>query len=188
MAYHSDLKSDGAKLVCGFAIMPLKTKFKGPAPVQREDGPDIVDEAIDFYRANVLFRNFEVKTGADRVIIYLTLYISQCLTKLGNYDMDGATKALQGVAIENFVIPGDEKWPLNGVTTNPASRADSGTMRIDAYPHLTPLRADIVRQYLTQLRQELGNRLADRVYESGKLKQPSKWWVCFSKRKFMVPV
>lgn len=128
MPYHSELNADGAKLVCGLAIMPLKTKFKGPAPIQREEGPDIIDEALDFYRANVLFRQFEVKNGADRVIIYLTLYISQCLTKLGNYDMDGASKALQGVAIENFAIPGDANWALVGVTTNPAARTDSGTI------------------------------------------------------------
>ena len=40
---------------------------------------------------------------------------------------------------------------------------------INIVVQLTPP-ADLVRQYLTQLRQELGNRLADRVYESGKLK------------------
>lgn len=28
---------------------------------------DIVDEAIDLFRANSLFRNFEIKGGADRV-------------------------------------------------------------------------------------------------------------------------
>lgn len=41
---------------------------------------------------------------------------------------------------------------------------------------------DLLRQYLTQLRQELANRLVERVYADGK---PSKWWMCFQKRKFM---
>lgn len=42
-----------------------------------EAGPDIVDEAVDYFRANVLFRSFEVKGPADRVLVYLTLFIQQ---------------------------------------------------------------------------------------------------------------
>ena len=38
---------------------------------------DIVDEAIYLFRANVLFRNFEVQGSADRTLIYLTLLIHQ---------------------------------------------------------------------------------------------------------------
>ena len=41
-----------------------------------------------------------------------------------------------------------------------------------------------MRQYLTQLRQETGLRIAEKVFstEDGK---PSKWWLCFSRKKFM---
>jgi actin related protein 2/3 complex subunit 3 len=40
-----------------------------------------------------------------------------------------------------------------------------------------------MRQYLLQLRQETGIRLIEKVYGSdGK---PSKWWLCFAKKKFM---
>ena len=39
-----------------------------------------------------------------------------------------------------------------------------------------------MRQYLGQLRQELAARLPVRIYENDK---PSKWWMSFSKRKFM---
>jgi hypothetical protein len=38
---------------------------------------DIIDETIKFFRANVFFRNFEVKNGADRTLIYITLYIGE---------------------------------------------------------------------------------------------------------------
>ncbi|OTF82878.1 hypothetical protein BLA29_014178 [Euroglyphus maynei] len=41
-----------------------------------------------------------------------------------------------------------------------------------------------MRQYLLQLRQECGYRLAERVFETDNGK-PSKWWLCFAKRKFM---
>lgn len=44
--------------------------------------------------------------------------------------------------------------------------------------------SDLMRLYLTQLRQETGSRLCEKVFttEDGK---PSKWWICFAKKKFM---
>jgi hypothetical protein len=42
----------------------------------------------------------------------------------------------------------------------------------------------MLRQYLSQLRQELALRLAARIYQDDP-NQPSKWWMCFTKRKFM---
>ena len=41
-----------------------------------EDGnDDIIDESLKYFKANVLFKNFEFKGTADRVLVYLTLYI-----------------------------------------------------------------------------------------------------------------
>jgi actin related protein 2/3 complex subunit 3 len=37
---------------------------------------DIIDETLDLFRANSLFRNFEIKGPADRLLIILILYIS----------------------------------------------------------------------------------------------------------------
>lgn len=43
--------------------------------------------------------------------------------------------------------------------------------------------AELLRAYLTQVRQEVGMRVCDKVFgEDGK---PSKWWLCFAKKKFM---
>jgi actin related protein 2/3 complex subunit 3 len=44
--------------------------------------------------------------------------------------------------------------------------------------------AEILRQYMSQVRQELATRLLARVYDEGDAK-PSKWWLSFTKRKFM---
>jgi actin related protein 2/3 complex subunit 3 len=41
-----------------------------------------------------------------------------------------------------------------------------------------------MRQYFTQLRQELGLRLCEKVYDT-KDGKPSKWWLCFARRRFM---
>ena len=43
---------------------------------------------------------------------------------------------------------------------------------------------EILRQYMSQARQELASRLLARVYE-GDEDKPSKWWLSFTKRKFM---
>ncbi len=43
---------------------------------------------------------------------------------------------------------------------------------------------DELRAYLLQVRQELGSRLADLVIDPTTNK-PSKWWMCFCKRKFL---
>ena len=43
---------------------------------------------------------------------------------------------------------------------------------------------DELRAYLLQARQELGCRLAELVIDPATNK-PSKWWMCFTKRKFL---
>ncbi|KAG0045303.1 subunit of the Arp2/3 complex [Gryganskiella cystojenkinii] len=167
-AYHSsfneltDLRSVG-----GMALLPIKTRVRGPAPLADASAEDIVDEALNLFRANVLFRNFEIKGDADRVLIYLILYITECLGKLTrNPSLREAEKILGTLALGNFAIPGDATFPLNALYSVPASKMD----------------ADLLRQYLSQLRQEMAIRLPNRIYENDK---PGKWWMCFQKRKFM---
>lgn len=45
------------------------------------DQEDIIDEALSYLRANVFFRNFDVRGSADRTLIYLTLHAVQLLVK-----------------------------------------------------------------------------------------------------------
>merc|ERR1711862_989657 len=112
--------------------------------------------------------NYEVKGPADRVLIYLTLYISQAINQMVNQSKGGAQKNLFNLAIQNFAVPGDKNFALAVFVSNPANRAE----------------ADQICQYLTQLRQETGDRLIEAVYAFGE-NEPSKWWMCFSKRKFL---
>ncbi len=77
-AYHSAFNdAPPTSEVCGCPIFPLKTRARGPAPLldASSEHEDIVEEALRLFRANVLFRNFELKGGADKVLIYLTLFI-----------------------------------------------------------------------------------------------------------------
>ena len=132
--------------------------------------PDIVDEAIDLFRANSLFRNFEIKGGADRALIYLILFISDCLTRIAaspSWSQNEALKHLSSHAVDAFALPGDAHFPLSTLYSVPSSRAD----------------ADTLRQYLTQARQEVVLRLLDKMYVDD---VPSRWWLAFSKRKLYV--
>lgn len=81
-AYHSAFNDLKVQEVCGCAILPIKTRSRGPAPPAPEGQDDVVDEIIQLFRANVLFTNFEVKGNADRVLIYGTLFVHLCLKKL----------------------------------------------------------------------------------------------------------
>ena len=91
---------------------------------------DIIDETLDLFRANSLFRNFEIKGPADRTLIVLILYISDCLAKIGSArtvpTQIEASKSLNTLSVESFPIPGDANFPLNAHYAAPASRSDSG--------------------------------------------------------------
>jgi actin related protein 2/3 complex subunit 3 len=72
------------------------------------------------------------------------------------------------LAISKFDIPGEAGFPLNTHFAKPNTNAE----------------CDLMRQYLQQIRQETGARICEKVFntEDGK---PSKWWLCFAKRKFL---
>jgi len=175
-AYHSAFNDESdVRIVGNTSVLPIKstTRARGPAPIAADpSAADIVDEALDLFRANSLFRNFEIKGPADRVLIYLILFISDCLQKLGSSRVPPsqleANKTLNTFAIDNVLVPGDAAFNLNAHYAAPASRAD----------------ADFFRQYLTQVRQELAARLIEQLYADGSGK-PSKWWMAFQKRRFM---
>ncbi|CAH1382709.1 unnamed protein product [Tenebrio molitor] len=168
-AYHS-VFLDHQQSVGNTAILPFKTQFRGPAPIfpGQSSEQDIIDEALYYFKANVFFRTYEIKSEADRLLIYITLYITECLKKLQRCaNKNVGQNEMYTLAISRFDIPGDPGFPLNSVY----SRAKS------------PNDAEFLRAYLTQLRQEVGLRVVDKVFgEEGK---PSKWWLCFAKKKFM---
>eukprot|EP01129_Flabellula_baltica_P000492 TRINITY_DN10497_c0_g1_i1.p1 TRINITY_DN10497_c0_g1~~TRINITY_DN10497_c0_g1_i1.p1 ORF type:complete len:174 (-),score=46.62 TRINITY_DN10497_c0_g1_i1:63-584(-) len=167
-AYHSKLTDIESLIVGRIPLLPLKTTFKGPAPPCSPDDVDIIDEALDFFKANVLFRNFEVESDADRLLIYITLYISQCINQCLRQGRQGAESNMFTLALQNFSIPGDSGFPLGGLCTAPESRNDT----------------DLIRQYIQQIRQETGKRVVERVYARDN-SQPDKWWICFAKKKFL---
>ncbi|KAK9464968.1 actin-related protein 2/3 complex subunit 3 [Lipomyces arxii] len=168
-AYHSTYLSEPDTRVIGnFAVLPLRTKFRGPAYPTAEDY-DILDEVLDLFRANSFFRNFEIKGPADRTLIYGILFISDCLSALSAKSVDRveAGRVLNTLSLEHFSIPGDPGFPLNSLYAPPNDRQE----------------VELLRAYLTQFRQELAVRLIARVYAEGN--KASKYWLAFTRRRFM---
>ena len=129
-AYHSRFVEETFPEVCSCALCPLKTEIKGPAAPAPADVEDIIDETLNFFRANVLFRNFDVRGGADRTLIYLTLYTVQCLVKCEKIeDKPTAVRELKNLATKTFLCPGDVGWPLGGLFPAPKNKAETGMLR-----------------------------------------------------------
>ncbi|KAK8213298.1 subunit of the Arp2/3 complex [Zalaria obscura] len=183
-AYHSVFLDEPNQQVIGnFALLPLRTRTRGPAqqlpPLPGDvteltidashESYDPLDEILALFRANTFFRNFEIKGPADRVLIYGILFVSEVLGKIRpNMGRRDAEKAVMNTALDtNFAIPGDPTFPLNQAFEPPRDRNE----------------AELLRQYISQMRQELAVRLLNRIYANGDA--PSKWWLSFTKRKFM---
>lgn len=169
-SYHSTLSEIPSQNVCGCSLLPLKTNKRGPAPMlKKESDLDIVDEILAYFRANVLFTNFEIKHGADRVLVYGTLFTHYCLKKLDGKDLKSEADGLSfllSIAGEHFSIPGDEDFVLGNMYSRPQSTQER----------------ELIRGYFKQLRECIVIRLVKMVFVDN---AKSKWWMYFSKRKFM---
>jgi actin related protein 2/3 complex, subunit 3 len=183
-AYHSIFLGDqGVQTIGNFPLLPLRTKTRGPAYTLPQLPPntnpldvdpdsesyDVLDETLSLFRANTFFRNFEIHGPADRMLIYGILFISDCLTKIKpTMSSREAEKALINASLEQFSVPGEPGFPLNQAFEGPRDRVE----------------AEALRQYMSQVRQELAIRLHQRLYAES-ADAPSKWWMSFTKRKFM---
>lgn len=166
-AYHSAFNDGAGTEVCGLAILPLRGKVRGPAPVQHTDEEDIIDESIRLFRANVLFKNFEVKGAADRTLLYLTIFIHQCLKKVERLtNKADALRTLSALASGSHILPGEPGWPLSGFIPVPKPGQET----------------EVLKNYLRQLREATALRLVDRVFDDAQPGQ-AKWWLQFAKRK-----
>ncbi|KAL3624147.1 Actin-related protein 2/3 complex subunit 3 [Castilleja foliolosa] len=132
MVYHSSFVDDEEiTKSCGCPLLPLKSHIKGPAPVSEQDSTDIVDEAITFFRANVFFRNFDIKSSADKLLIYLTFYINIALKRLeGCRTLAEGTKAIINLGLEKVPVPGEPGFPFPGLFTAPQSQQEAAVQKL----------------------------------------------------------
>lgn len=71
--------------------------------------------------------NITLQSESDRLLIYITLYITECLKKLQKCaNKNQAQNEMYTLAISRFDIPGDQGFPLNSVYGKPQSQQDAG--------------------------------------------------------------
>ena len=75
--YHSSFNGESAELALNIPLLPVQNK--ATTDLCSTDGADIVDEAIRLFRANIYFKNYKIEGPADRLIVFLTVFISKCL-------------------------------------------------------------------------------------------------------------
>ena len=103
----------------------------------------------------------------------LDKFICAVLKKLAKCPSSAkAVQDMYALALQRFALPGESDFPLNAFYETPKSSSETEEMR----------------KYFTQLRVEIGYRLIERVFHpdmTGGDDKPSKWWICFSRRKFL---
>ncbi|XP_027770312.1 uncharacterized mitochondrial protein AtMg00810-like isoform X2 [Solanum pennellii] len=128
MGYHSSfVEEEGVRKACGCPLLPLKSHRNEPDSDAEQDATsDIVDEAITFFRANVFFKNFDYKSSADKLLIYLTLYINLALKRLeGCRTLAEGKKSIINLGLEKIVIPGEAGFPFPGLFASPKSQQEA---------------------------------------------------------------
>ena len=61
-----------------------------------------------------MFKSFEIESDVDRVLVYVTLYIIECLKRMQKQpNLERATLDMHAAAREQFALPGDANFPLN---------------------------------------------------------------------------
>nr|XP_012788757.1 unnamed protein product [Sorex araneus] len=81
--------------------------FSGVKKSESSKDTDIVDEAIYYFKANVFFKNYEIKCNSK----------SQ------------GEKEMYTLGITNFPIPGEPGFPLNAIYAKPANKQEDEVMR-----------------------------------------------------------
>lgn len=131
--YHSALECD--EKVGNVALLSFRTKFSGPIRnlsekhLRQEDpsGLDIIDEAIYYFRSNMFFSSYEIKCDADRNIVYLTLYLIECLKVIARAaSRTAAAQELTNLSLAKFALPGEPRFPLNNMYQKASNAAEAG--------------------------------------------------------------
>ena len=85
-SYHSVFnKKDVSEKFCGIPAFEFKEKKTPTLDATKlkvdinQIELDIIDEAIIYFRANVLFKNFNIDGDADKLLVYITVFIQKCL-------------------------------------------------------------------------------------------------------------
>lgn len=164
-------KSGAAGAGCAPRIAPEDV----PEQATAKDFRDILDEVLYYFKARMMLKTFPMEGPADRLSLYLTLYLQQCIRRVSKQEAPfSATQCrnlLQMMAMERPIAPGDHGYPFNAVY----SRGPDDDKNSDAF-----------HDYLKQLRLELSYRLTERLYAFPEADGgPNKFWMTFARKDLL---
>ncbi|CAI2382608.1 unnamed protein product [Moneuplotes crassus] len=159
-AYHSKFTDEDYDAPFGIAILPIKTDA---------EGEDIIDEALTYFRANIYFQNFEIKSNADRTLIFLTVLIQKCLNLLhpAGEDEKEARKIMSAFCKDPIPSMTSSRFFMKYVTSTSTGKADD------------------LAKYFKELRKALVERLLGILFNPEWGTMDHKFWIQFYKRKFL---
>ena len=93
MSYHSKFNTEQVEEACGMGLYAITPKDAYNADASTHD---IVDEAIQLFRANIFFKNYKIQGAGDRGLIYLTCFIQKCLEQILRFPQQEAATRIVG--------------------------------------------------------------------------------------------
>ncbi len=175
-AYNSIFTEEKYYTLCGMPVMDFfEEKIPNMDPTQLKNANlkelklDIIDEALIYFRANVLFKNFPIKSDADRLLIYITVFISKCLEACWNAgnDYDKAKNSMKFLVDDCEWSPFLKSHFLNNLLT--VQQNEINELQI----------------YLKKIRKETMMRMVYVLYESPSKTVDLKYWVGYGRKKFL---
>ena len=174
MAYNSVFNGiEDCKLLCGIPQMAFKAnKIPNLDPSQKKNlkdsDLDIIDESIMNFRANVFFKNFPLKGDADKLLVYITVFIQKCLEVIAS-DSD-PTKAKKNLS--NLIETAEYNPNVRGHFFN-------------SLVNIVNSEVSDLQNYLKSIRKEVVNRLQYLLFDALWGTIDLKFWLSFAKRRFM---
>ncbi len=159
-AYHSKFVDYDWDAPFGIAILPLRPDI---------EGEDIIDEALACFRVNIYFQNFEIKSDADRTLVYLMVLIQKCLSILkdAGEDEEKAKKAMSIFLREPVPSMTSSKFFMKYITSSNKGKGDD------------------LAKYFKTLRKALVERLMGILFHEEWGTMDHKFWIQFHKKKFL---
>ena len=174
MSYHSQFCGDKtAEICCGIPLLPLKGDDKsGAAPRFQGEGQDIVDEAIEQFRAQIMFTTFKPQGPADKIIVFLTSFIQKVLEQWSKHQKN-PDKVLQigKELVEWDIETNSPDFIMNKL--GQMHKAKNGGEEAK------------MKKYLKLCKQETFSRLHARLTNDKTGDMDRKFWLVFGKKPYL---
>ena len=127
-SYHSVFnKAEIHQKYCGIPVFEFKEKKTPTLDATKlkvdlkQIELDIIDEAIIYFRANVLFKNFNIDGDADKLLVYITVFIQKCLEKANDPNPAKAKENMKKLVDQCEYVPRQDR--SDGRSRGPRRRA-----------------------------------------------------------------